>query len=169
MAEPKLMAMMIASTAMTAVGTIMQGMQQSSNLEFQGKLAERDAAIQNQNIIIAGQQGEQRRKRMAREGRRARGSAIVGIAASGGQRSGSALDVLEDIALEEELSLASVDYETKLQQRGMKISADTSLAEASARRMQAVAAKRAAFVSAGTQALSGGAKIGMYEKMGMFA
>lgn len=169
MAEPKLMAMMIASTAMTAAGTIMQGMQQSANLKFQGKMAERDALIQQQNSVIAGQQGEQRRKRMAREGRRAKGTAIVGIGASGGQRSGSALDVLEDIALEEELSLASVDYETKLQQRGMQIAADTSLAEASARRMQASAATRGAIFSAGTQALSGATRIAMFDKMGMFS
>lgn len=165
MAEPKTM-LMIASIAMTAAGTIMQGMQQSANLKFQGKMAERDAKIQEQNSVIAGQQGEQRRKRMAREGRRAKGTALVGIGASGGQRTGSALDVLEDFALEEELSLASVDYETKLQQRGMQIAADTSMAEASARRMQATAAKRAAIFSAGTQALSGAAKVGMYQKMG---
>ena len=82
MAEPKTM-LMIASIAMTAAATVMQGMQQSANLKFQGKMAERDAKIQEQNSVIAGQQGEQRRKRMAREGRRAKGTALVGIGASG--------------------------------------------------------------------------------------
>tara|TARA_R100000781_G_scaffold114035_2_gene83878 strand:- start:20 stop:520 length:501 start_codon:yes stop_codon:yes gene_type:complete len=162
-------ALMIASIAMSAAGMVMQGMQQSANLKFQGKMAERDAKIQEQNSIIAGQQGEQRQKRMEREGTRARGTALVGIGASGGQRTGSALDVLEDIALEEELSLASVGYETKLQQRGMQISAETSLAEASARRMQASAATRGAIMGAATQALSGATKVGMYQKMGMFS
>ena len=128
-------ALLVAGTAMSAIGQIQQGRaaQQASNY---------NAAVARNNAIGSRQAAAENEKRERR----------LGLKRMGAMRArGASMDLLEDSAMEEELSALSIRHHGELQALGLEASAN--LEEARGR-----AAMQAGRVGAATSVLLGGAK-----------
>lgn len=147
----------VASAAMTAVGSIQQGQAQSAQQNFQAKVADRDAVIQEQNRVAAIQQGVEDERRLRSEQRYAlsRNRAMRGQ--SGLDTStGSALLVAEQDETSAMLNVLSQRYQTDLRARGYQLAQDDSRASAGAYRMGAKQSRTQGYIGAGSALLRGG-------------
>jgi hypothetical protein len=136
-------ALMVAGTAISAVGAIQQG-------QAQQKAANYNAALAERNGVIARQQAAENAKRQERINRKK-------LATS--RNSLVSLDVLEDNAKEAELERLSIIYEGEL-------AAQTGSANAALLRTRGRSAAGAGYASAAGVLLEGGVKIG--ETQGWF-
>lgn len=130
------------STVAGVVGQIQQSRAAESSARYNAALAE-------QNRRIALQQAKADERTQRRSALRRAGSARAAAGASGLTLEGSALDILEDNAVEEELSALNIRYQGQLRARGFGT-------EASLERSRAANASS----GVGTALLTGAADIG---------
>lgn len=133
----------LAGTAMSAVGAIQQGSAAKNAASF-------NAAVANNNAIAARQNAAASAKRQQREARLRAGANRAAMGASGVE-GGSAYDLLEDNAMEEELDRLTIIHQGDLRAAGLEASAGLLTA-------QGKAAKKAGLTSAAGTLLKGGAK-----------
>lgn len=148
--EPATLTMlMVAATAVTAVGAISSGMAASD-------AAERNAAINARNAEIATQQGNADAAQQKRINELRMGSIRAGYGASGVGAEGSPLDVLASSAAQGELDVQNIKYNASLKSMGYTDNAGADQARASG-------AMSSGIYNAAGIALSGGTKAyGMY-------
>jgi hypothetical protein len=140
-----LIALVATSTVLSAAGMVQSASAQASAKKAQAAQAERAALISRQQAAAE----EEKQRRLSR---RAQGSAVANVGASGITLEGSPLDVLEDSAMEEELDALTIRYNGE-------IGAMTYESEAAMARSGAAAARTAGYYGAASSLLSGAAKI----------
>jgi len=137
-------ALIIAGTAVSAIGAIQQGNAAKAAANY-------NAAVARNNAIASRQNAEAQAKRQEREARIRAGANRAALGGSGVQLEGSVLDVLEDNAMEEELDRLMILHQGELQASNFESSAN--LMEFEGRQAQ----KAGRFKAFGTLA-AGGAK-----------
>ncbi len=135
-------AALVAGTAMSAVGAIQAGQAQKSASNF-------NAAVARNNAIAAQQTATENARRQERAGRKRQGELRANVSTF----SGSALDLIEDSAMEEELQRLSIIHGGDVQAAGFN---NTATLET----MQGKAAANAGFMKAGSTLLLGASKFG---------
>jgi hypothetical protein len=133
--------LLIAATAMSAIGAISSAQAQKSAANYNAQLAERNAVISDQQTRAA-------LMAQRRESSKRMGDMRAAFSASGVTWEGSALDVLEDSVAQSELERQNISYQGKLRRMGFE--SDAALDRASGKN-----AMRAGYFSATSTILSG--------------
>jgi hypothetical protein len=141
-------ALIIAGTAISALGSIQQGKSAQSAANANADNLEQNAAIERS-------QANQREEAKRREARMILGNQRAGFAQAGGGMGGSAADVMRQSSINAELDALTLRYEGDLRARGMQ-------AEAQQERFAGKVAKRAGYFNAASSILSGAAAYGAY-------
>lgn len=134
----------IAGTVISAVGAIQQGNAAKASANF-------NATIASNNAIAARNKATADAARQEREGRLRAGAARAAVGASGITGEGSALDLMEANATQEELDRLTILHGGELQAMGFE-------SDAAVARQRGSAAQSASRVKAGSTLLLGGAK-----------
>jgi hypothetical protein len=135
---------MVAAAAVSAVGAISSAQATSAAAKTNARIADRNALISRQSAAAE----EEKQRRLSR---RQAGANRAAIGASGITMDGSALDVMEDNAMDAEMDALTIRYNGE-------IGAMNSESDASLERMRAGAARTAGMFGAGSALLQGGAK-----------
>lgn len=151
-------AMIIASAATAAIGSIKQGQAQKAQYDAQANAAEYNATVARQNAQVAGAQASAQEEQQRRKFRALQGEAIAGMAQSGTALDGSNADVLRQNAVANELDALTIRYEGQMKSRGLNAQADLDTLNAQASRRAGRDARTAGYINAGAQLLSGGSK-----------
>lgn len=109
-------ALLIAGTAMQAIGAIQQGNAAKSAADY-------NAAIAEQNATVERQQAGAREDAKRREVRQILGQQRAAFAQSGGGMGGSAADVMHQSSVNGELDALTLRYEGDLRARGLEAGA----------------------------------------------
>jgi len=136
-------ALMVAGTAIQAVGQIQQGNAAKAAADF-------NAAVARNQAIGARQKATADAARQERESRLRAGAARAAIGASGVTGEGSALDILEANAAQEELDRLTILHGGEMQATGFETSAQLE-------QMRGAQAQKASRFAAGSTLLLGGA------------
>lgn len=131
----------IASTGLSAAGSIMQGNQQAAQAEAQAKALEQQARADQQASAFE-QQQERRKQELAQSAARAQ------VGASGVAFSGSPATVLTANAGQGQLDIEAIQYGSQLRQNNLGTQASIS-------RFQGKQAKTAGFINAASGLVSG--------------
>lgn len=103
--------MMLAGTAISAVGAVSQANAQSAAAGYNAQLNQR-------NAVIAKQQTDAEVAQITRQSELAQGRMLAGFGASGLTTDGSALDALADSAAQAQLDIETVKYRGNLKAMG---------------------------------------------------
>lgn len=134
-------AMIIAATAVKAIGAIQQGSAAKAAGDYNASMLEQSAAVERQQTAA-------REDAKRRETRMVLGSQRAAFAQSGGGLGGSAADVMQQSAINAELDALTLRYEGDLRARGMQ-------ADATSERFAGKQAQRQGYFSAAGSILSG--------------
>lgn len=145
----------LASGVVSAMGAMQQAEAQARSAEYNAKVQDRNAIIADQNRQHAIQTADVAAQDKRRENRRVLASVRAAYGTSGLEMAGSPLDVLEDTALEQELSASRIKYEGTVRAREGAIQMLGYNEEATLQRMEAQSARAAGGVAA-AGALFGG-------------
>lgn len=159
-------ALLIASTAMAALGSIKQGQAQSASAQAQAQAQEFNATMARNNAQMASEQANAAEEQQRRKFDALQGQAIAGIAQSGTGFDGSNADILKQNAISNELDALTIRYQGQNQAKGLMAQADLDQFGAGVSRMNAKSAMTAAYLNAGSQLLSGASKYNYYSKTG---
>lgn len=150
--------LIIAATAVSAMGAIQQGKAASESAKAQANAANYNATIQSQNATIARQQSNAREEAQRRASGQTLGKMRASIAQSGTGLSGSNADVYEQSAAAAELDALNIRYEGELDARGMLAQSQLSKYEAKTHKMNAASARQGSYWSAAGSLLAGATK-----------
>lgn len=160
--------LMIASTAVSALGAIRQGQAQQAAYKAQAQAQEYNAKVAENNARAALDQANAQEEQQRRKFRMLQGEAIAGAAQSGAGLSGSNKDVIEQNALFNELDALTIRYQGQNQAQGLQAQANLDRYNARAARQAGSEAMTAGYVSAGANILSGASKYNYYKGGGGF-
>lgn len=135
-------ALLIGGTALSAVGQIQAGAQQSAALQAQANARERQA---NENRAVAQREAAMRRRDAEQVLSR---QLAVAAASGGGAADKTVLDIMGDTEAEGEFQAQSALYEGETQGRNLEYQAGID-------RMEARNARLSSFINAGSTVLSG--------------
>jgi len=127
------------SGAISAIGAIGEGISGQRAASF-------NAHALDSNAGFALQQGAENQRRIRRSNSQFQGAQEASIGASGLQLTGSALDVLSDSAIEGELSALDAKVAAENKAKGLR-------SQATIERFRGKNARRAGFITAGTNLL----------------
>lgn len=164
MADP--VTLMIASTAVQAVGAIQAGQaaQEEANARAQANIY--NAKVKEMQAGIARQQADAREEQQRRKGRQLLGAQRAAIAESGVGFMGSALDIAEESSTRAELDALTIRYEGELESKGLLADAEQERYESKVNVMAGKNAMAGAYLSATGAILSGGSKYYGYKETG---
>jgi hypothetical protein len=163
MADPVTIGVLIvASTAMTAVGTIQQGQAAAAQGRAQQQAQQYNAIVKQQNAALARQQAGAREEQQRRQTRQVLGQQRAALAQAGIGMGGSALDIEEQSAVRAELDALSIAYEGDLQASGLLAAAQQDIYMGEVAKARGDNERTASYVSAGASILSGAASYGAY-------
>lgn len=156
---------LIASTAVSAVGAISQGQSAKAAADSQAQAMEYNAAADRARAVQTRQMGgiqEDEQRRNAR--------AIIGkqIAASAGAGAGLNADLLRSSIFNMEADTQSIRYDTELKAAGLNDQAAVSMANASTTRNQGKAAETAGYLNAAGTLLNAGTSYYTGKKAGIY-
>jgi len=137
--------LLVAGTALTALGAVSSAQAQSNAARYNAQLAERNAQISRQQA--AAQEERQRRQAYLQQG-----AARAAYGTAGVDLEGSPLDVLEQNALQSELDAQTIRWKGEVGAFGYE-------GEASLNRSRASSAVASGYMGAGSAILLGGAKL----------
>ncbi len=144
-AAPVMIAMMVASTAISAYGAYRQGKAQEASAKY-------NQSVQLRNAELARQQGALQAQQQDRENRLRLGAIEAAAGKAGGGQAGSALDLLADASRQGELQKQQILFDTEVRAGNFQAGAALS-------GMEAKEAGAGAVLGAGSELLAGGAKI----------
>lgn len=159
-------ALIIASTAMAAVGAIKQGQAQEASYKAQANAQEYNAQVARNNAQVASEQANAQEEQQRRKFGALQGQAVAGIAQSGTGFDGSNADILKQNAINNELDALTIRYEGQQKSSGLMAQAALDQYGAGVSRMNGKNAMTAAYLNAGSQLLSGATKYNYYSKSG---
>lgn len=147
-------------TGLSVVGSIQQGNQAYATAKSEQYAREANAQLMQMNAQAVGQQTAYREGLLRRRLAASQGEARAALASTGTAPTGSNLNLLEQSARAGEMDALTIRYEGEMQQRGLMAQASQELYQAQGAKRQAREARRAGFISAGTNLLSGAALYG---------
>lgn len=156
MADPVTI-MLVAGSAMQAVGAIQQGEAAQAEADARAQANQYNAKVREMQAGIERQQANTREEQQRRKARQILGQQRGAIAQSGVAMTGSALDIAEESAARAELDALTIRYEGDLAARGLLADAESERYESKVNIMAGKNAKRGAYLSAGAAVLQGGA------------
>lgn len=150
------MALTIASTAFSVIGSIQQGNAQAASEKSQANAMRYNAEINRQRATLALQQGNQQEEAKRRDSRRAMGNLRAGLVENGiGLDSGTGADLVAESSLNSEMDALNIRYGAQLNAQGLQqqaVSDDYSARAADARSKNA---RTSGFLGAGAALLTG--------------
>ena len=149
-------ALLAASTAISAVGAISAGEAQASQQRAAAAAADYNANIQTQQAAAASSQASSREDLQRKQARQIVGRQLAATAESGSNLNGSASDLFRQSLLDAEADALNIRYEGELNRVGLTNQAALTKYEAGALRDSASAAQTSGYLSA-AGALAGGA------------
>lgn len=156
MADPVTI-MLVAATAMKAVGTLQQGQADKAMADARANAEDFNAGIKRQEADITRQQTNIREEQQRRQARTILGKQRAFIAQSGAGLGGSMAKITEQSETMAELDSLTIRYEGDLKARGLLASAEMDQYSAKVNRAAGKNAVKASYISAGADILSGSA------------
>jgi hypothetical protein len=161
--------LMIASTAISAMGALQQGKAQQASYNAQAGANEYNAVVAQNNAKIAADQANAQEEQQRRHYRELQGKAMAGVAQSGTGFDGSNADMLAQSDVNNELDALTIRYEGINKVKSLESQAQIEKYNAAVNRSNGSAAMQAAKINAGAQVLSGATNFAMYrEGYGMY-
>ena len=112
--------MMGVGTAISAYGAYQQGKQTKMLNDYNAKVA-------MQNKIAVAEKAEYDKEQLKRRVRKLKGSTTVALAKAGvDSTEGTAIDLFEEMAINQEMDLMMIQYNADMKARGYQIDADTA-------------------------------------------
>lgn len=148
-------ALIIASTAVSAVGAISAGNAQAASLKSQANALEYNASVQRMNADRTAAEYSVREDQQRRQQAIILGRQRAGIAESGIGFTGTALDLEEQSNINAELDNLTLRYEGNTQRAALLQDATMSTYQAGAAKSQAKSAKQQGYISALGSVLGG--------------
>jgi hypothetical protein len=133
--------LMLATTALSVVGSIMQGNQAAEAGRAQQAAYQQSAEAER---VAAGYEAT----RVADKNRRAASAALVQVAGSGVTLTGSPTEVLADNAIQSQMDIDAIRFGSKIKQNNLLTQGDLAL-------MQGQQRQQAGYIGAATNAVSG--------------
>lgn len=156
--------MMIASTAVSAGSSIMQGKQQNAMAKANARMMREQAAYEDQQARDAIARGEEDIREIQKQGAQAQGAAKAGFAANGLDMGfGSPLDFMLSNAANIEQDVMRRAENAKREADGISFGASQTRGQANITRAEGRNAKKAGFIGGINSVLSGGAEIYKYK------
>jgi hypothetical protein len=147
--------LIIASTAMQAVGAIQQGNAANAQAKANAQAAQYNANLKVMQAGVERQQAGAKEEAQRRRSRQMLGAQRAAIAQAGIGLGGSALDIAEQSELMAELDSLTIRYEGELRAKGLLAQADMDRYSADVYKFTGKQAKKDSFMRAGTAVLSG--------------
>lgn len=147
--------MMVASTALQAVGAIRQGDAQAAAYESQAQANAYNATIARQNADTAAAQGNANEEAQRRHARVVLGQQRAAFAEAGIDGSQTASDLYEQSVSNAEMDALNTRYQAKLQATGFQNQAGLDDWQATQNRENASSARTSGWLNAGAAVLSG--------------
>jgi hypothetical protein len=157
MADPVSASLMIAASAMQAVGAIQQGKMAQAQGQAQQNAANYNARMKEIEAGITREQTNAREEQQRRQARQVMGRQRAAVAQAGIGWGGSALDIMEESATFAELDALTIRYEGDLKAKGLLAEAEYDRYSGAVAAAMGKAAKKASYVSAAASLLSGAA------------
>ena len=151
-------ALVIASSAVQAVGAIKQGQAQAASYKSAAQAADYNATMARLNAGVAGEQANAAEEQQRRQFRSLQAKGVVAAAESGAGLDGSNYDVLAQNAVANELDALTIRYEGQMKARGLLAQSELDKLDAQAKRRAAKDAMTGAYLNAGASLLSGASK-----------
>lgn len=133
--------LMLATTALSAVGSIMQGNQAAAAGEAQQRAYQASADAER---VAAGYEAT----RVGERNRRAASAALTQVAGSGVSLTGSPTEVLADNAVQSQMDIDAIRFGSKIKQNNLILQGDLA-------RMQGEQKQQAGYIGAATNVMSG--------------
>ena len=150
----------VAAGAIGAVGAIQSANAAKAASEYNAQVQENNAKIAERNRLMALDQTESEAGAKMRENRRTLATIRAQYGKSGLDMSGSALDVLEDSAVEGALDVANIRYQGNVRAMGYTDEAAAQRAGAELSKMNAKAQSTAGYIGAASSLLGGISRAG---------
>lgn len=148
-------AVLIAGTAMQAIGAIQQGNAQAASYKSQEAASNYNATVMDQNAGIERSQANQREEAQRREARMILGSQRAALSQAGIGSGGSAADVMQQSATNAELDALTLRYEGDMRSRGLMIGAEQERYQGRVAGMNSKAAVKQGYMQAAGSILGG--------------
>ena len=159
-------AMLIASTAMAAMGAMRQAEAQSASYKAQAQAQDYNATVMRNNAQVASEQANAQEEQQRRHFSALQGQANAGIAQSGTGYDGSNMELLKQNAVNNELDALTIRYEGDNKAKSLTAQSQLESYGATASRANASNAMQAGYWNAGAQLLSGATKYKYFETTG---
>lgn len=150
----------VAAGAVGAVGAIQQANAASASAKYNAAVQENNAKIIERNQRIALDQSNSEADAKARDNRRMLATIRANYGKSGLDMAGSALDVLEDSAIEGALDVQTIRYQGDVRALGYADEAAAQRSGAELSRMNAEAQQTAGYIGAASSLIGGVSKAG---------
>lgn len=148
--------LLVASTAVSAIGSISAGNAQAASYKAAAQASEANATIQERNAARVSNEYSIREDNLRREQARFLGRQRAGFAESGTDLgTGSNLDVAKEDTQSAELDALTLRYEGDTERYGLLTDASMSRYDAGVSRMNASSAKKAGYIAALGNVLGG--------------
>lgn len=157
-------ALMIMSTAVSAIGSIKAAQAQSASYKAQAQAMDYNATIAKNNAVAASQQASAAEEQQRRKFAMVQGQAAAGAAQSGAGLDGSNADVLAQNALMNELDALTIRYEGQNRAKTLEAQSELDKYQAVAASRNADAAMEAGYWNAGANLLAGATNYSLYSK-----
>lgn len=162
MCEPTTLMMM--SAGMSAVGSIMGGIQQNQAAKANAQMLQQQAAYEDQQARDAVARGEEDIREIQKRGAAAQGAASAGFAANGIDMGfGSPLDFMLSNAANIEQDIMRTSENAKREADGISFGASQTRGQANITRAEGKNARTAGYIGGINSVLSGGAEIYKYK------
>jgi len=163
MAGPWVVPLMVASTAISAIGAIQQGKAAEAQAEAQDQANKYNARVKEIQAGVEREAAGRREEQQRRKARQVLGEQRAALAQSGIGMMGSALDIEEQSATAAELDALNIRYEGEMAAKGLLYDAEAEKFEGRANLAAGANAKKASYLKTGSAILSGGTDIAMYK------
>lgn len=150
----------VAAGAVGAVGAIQQANAASASAKYNAAVQENNAKTIERNRKIALDQAESDASSKARENTRTLATIRANYGKSGLDMAGSALDVLEDSAIEGAFDVSKIRYQGEVRALGYTDEAAAQRAGAELSRMNAKSQQTAGYIGAASSLIGGVSKAG---------
>lgn len=149
--------LMVAGTALSAIGAIQQGQAQSAQFKAMQQANEYSAAVARSRAQTALAVGGQREEQQRRAARFQLGSMRAATAQAGLGLGGTAADAERQSEIFAELDALNIRYGSQLESQGLLAQSDLDVASAASYGQSATAARQAGYLNAASSLLSGSA------------
>jgi len=162
MAGPWVVPLMVASTAISAIGAIQQGKAAEAQAKAQADANAYNARVKEIQAGVEREAAGRREEQQRRKARQVLGEQRAGLAQAGIGMMGSALDIEEQSATAAELDALTIRYEGEMAAKGLMYDAEAEKFEGRAALAAGKNAKTASYLKTGSAILSGGSDIARY-------